>query len=57
MLEIELKMRKVNNFRILNQMQKTIKEEMPEWLSTIKRYDDQSITDMAEVWGLKDYDF
>lgn len=28
LLEIELKMRKVNNFRILNQMQKTIKEEI-----------------------------
>jgi transposase-like protein len=28
LLEIELKMRKVNNFRILNQMQNTIKEEI-----------------------------
>jgi len=29
-----------------------IKEDMPEWIATINRYDDQSITDMGEVWGL-----
>ena len=41
----------------LDDLKETVKEEMPEWLSTMKRYDDQSITDMAEVWGLEDYDF
>lgn len=30
----------------------TIKEEMPEWLATVDRYDDPSITDMKDVWGL-----
>ena len=30
----------------------TIKEEMPEWLATLARYDDPSITDPEEVWGL-----
>ncbi len=29
-----------------------IKEDMPEWIAIINRYDDQSITDMEEVWGL-----
>ena len=29
-----------------------IKEDMPEWIATINRYDDKSITDMGEVWGL-----
>jgi len=28
-----------------------IKEEMPEWIATMNRYADPSITDMAEVWG------
>jgi hypothetical protein len=25
---------------------------MPEWIATVKRYDDDSIIDMEEVWGL-----
>lgn len=29
-----------------------IKEEMPQWLSTMERYDDPDIEDMGEVWGL-----
>ena len=33
-------------------LNETIKEEMPDWLATLTRYDDSSITDMAEVWGL-----
>ena len=36
----------------LNFLKVTIKEEMPEWLATLARYDDPSITDMGEVWGL-----
>jgi len=35
----------------LDLMKETIKEEMPEWLATLARYDDASITDMEEVWG------
>ena len=33
-------------------LKETIKEEMSEWLTTLGRYDDPSITDMEEVWGL-----
>ena len=29
-----------------------IKEEMPEWLATLARYDDPDIEDMDEVWGI-----
>ncbi len=29
----------------------TIKEEMPEWLAIMDRYDDPDIEDMEEVWG------
>lgn len=29
-----------------------IKEEMPEWLATLARYDDPDIDDAAEIWGL-----
>jgi len=36
----------------LDSLKETIKEEMPEWLATLERYDDSSITDMEEVWGL-----
>ena len=36
----------------LDDLKETIKEEMPEWLATLDRYDDPSITDMGEVWGL-----
>ncbi len=36
----------------LADMKATIKEWMPEWLTTMRRYDDPSVTDMEEVWGL-----
>ena len=36
----------------LDSLKETIKEEMPEWLATLARYDNPSITDMGEVWGL-----
>jgi hypothetical protein len=36
----------------LDFLKETIKEEMPEWIATLQRYDDPSITDMEEVWGL-----
>jgi site-specific recombinase XerD len=36
----------------LASLKETIKEEMPEWIATLERYDDPSITDMGEVWGL-----
>jgi len=36
----------------LSILKQTIKEEMPDWLATITRYDDPSITDMEEIWGL-----
>jgi len=39
----------------LDGLKETIRDEMPEWIATMKRYDDPSITDMGEVWGLKDY--
>ncbi len=35
----------------LDALRETIKEEMPDWLATLARYDDPSITDMDEVWG------
>ena len=37
----------------LDELKLTIKEEMPEWLATVRRYDDPDIEDMEEVWGLK----
>jgi hypothetical protein len=36
----------------LDELKERIKDEMPEWIATMKRYDDPSITDMEEVWGL-----
>ena len=36
----------------LKELKQRIKEEMPEWLATLNRYDDPSITDMGEVWGI-----
>ncbi len=36
----------------LDSLKETIKEEMPGWLATLSRYDDPSIEDMGEVWGL-----
>jgi site-specific recombinase XerD len=35
----------------LDFLKETIKEEMPDWLATLARYDDPSITDMEDVWG------
>ncbi len=35
----------------LDSLKETIKDEMPEWLATLSRYDDPSIEDMGEVWG------
>jgi hypothetical protein len=36
----------------LDSLKETIKEEMPDWLATLTRYDDPSITDAEEIWGL-----
>ncbi|WP_419661592.1 site-specific recombinase like [Desulfosarcina variabilis str. Montpellier] len=36
----------------LDDLKKRIKEDMPEWIATMQRYDDPSITDMEEVWGI-----
>ena len=36
----------------LENLKETIKEEMPEWLATMGRYDDLSITDMEDVWRI-----
>jgi site-specific recombinase XerD len=33
-------------------LKKTIREEMPEWTATMRRYEDDSIEDMNEVWGI-----
>lgn len=34
----------------LDDLNEAIREEMSEWIATMNRYDDQSITDMGEVW-------
>ena len=36
----------------LDSLKETIRGEMPEWVASLDRYDDPSITDMEEVWGL-----
>jgi hypothetical protein len=36
----------------LDDVKATIKEEMPDWLATMGRYDDPSITDPEDIWGL-----
>ena len=36
----------------LQDLKETIKEEMPEWVETVERYDDPDITDPEEIWGL-----
>ncbi|MFP4345610.1 MAG: recombinase [Anaerolineales bacterium] len=36
----------------LDSLTETIKEEMPEWLETLDRYDDPTITDPEDIWGL-----
>ena len=35
----------------LQDLMKTINEEMPDWLATLERCDDPDITDMEDVWG------
>ena len=35
----------------LDELKAQIKEGMPEWLETVKRYDDPSIEDPADIWG------
>jgi len=35
----------------LEYLKMIIKEDMPNWLETLRRYDDPNIEDMAEVWG------
>lgn len=35
----------------LNELKERIKEEMPDWIATVERYDDPEIEDMEEVWG------
>jgi intergrase/recombinase len=39
---------------LLAELKKTIKEKMPEWIATMRRYDNPDIDSMAEVWGLDD---
>lgn len=41
-----------HEMRSKEEMNKTIKEEMPDWVATMDRYDDPEVTDMAEVWDL-----
>jgi site-specific recombinase XerD len=41
----------------LDDLKARIKEDMPEWIATMKRYDNPSITNMHEVWGLEDFDY
>jgi len=36
----------------LDWLTQRIKDEMPEWLGTMGRYDDPDIEDMEEVWGI-----
>ncbi len=36
----------------LQDLKETIKEEMPEWVGTVERYDDPDITDPEEIWEL-----
>ena len=36
----------------LQEMKERIKEDMPEWLATMARYDDPDIESMEEVWDI-----
>ena len=36
----------------LQDLKETVKEEMPDWLATLKHYDDQDFTDPMEIWRL-----
>lgn len=33
-------------------LKETLKEQMPEWIVTMERYDDPDIEDPEEIWGL-----
>ncbi len=33
-----------------DELKRNIKEEMPDWIATMNRYDDPSIDDMEDVW-------
>lgn len=35
----------------LENLKETIKEDMPEWLATMGKYDDPEIEDPEEIWG------
>lgn len=35
----------------LDDLKARIKEGLPEWLETVKRYDDPTIEDPADIWG------
>lgn len=35
----------------LDELKNRIKEGLPEWLETVRRYDDPSIEDPADIWG------
>ncbi len=41
------------DFESLQEMKESIKDEMPQWLETLRRYDDPEIDDVAEIWGFK----
>ena len=36
----------------LQDLKETIREEMPDWVATLKHYDDHDFTDPMEIWGL-----
>ena len=36
----------------LQYLKQTIKEELPDWMATVERYDDPEITDPEDIWGL-----
>ncbi len=36
--------------KAFSSMKESIKENMPEWLATVDRYDDPDIEDMQDVW-------
>lgn len=36
----------------LDELKAIIKSDMPEWIETMKRYDDPRITDPGEIWGI-----
>ena len=36
---------------VLEAVRETVKVGLPEWIATVDRYDDPSITDSEEIWG------